>query len=142
MRTIVQYFDFITSIAERSGAASVEIEFDQVDTTTGVVDGVLYFYDGSRLEFTERVSIQDRHPIKTVYRYQYIRADHPLFRYDNAAHHLDLPNFPHHKHVGIERLPAKEPTLSQVLTEAASLLGGETPSLTPGRRRRTKLTRR
>jgi hypothetical protein len=138
VRTIVQYFDLITSIAERSGAASVEIEFDQVDATTGVVDGVFYFYDGSRLEFTERVSIQNRHPIKTVYRYQYVGAENAIFRYDNAAHHPDLPNFPHHKHVGKERLPAIEPTFKQVLDEIASVLGATTPPSIPKRRRRTK----
>jgi hypothetical protein len=55
MRTITQYFDLIASVAERSGSASVEIEFDQIDQVSGIIDGVLYFYDGSRLEFTERV---------------------------------------------------------------------------------------
>jgi len=138
VRTIVQYFDLITSIAERSGAASVEIEFDQVDATTGGIDGVLYFYDGSRLEFTERVVIQGRHPVKTVYRYQYVGAKSMVFRYDNAAHHPDLPNFPHHKHVGKERLSAIEPTLKQVLDEVISLLSAETASTAPKRRRRTK----
>lgn len=138
MRTIVQYFDLITSIAEQSGAASIEIEFDQIDATSGVVDGTLYFYDGSRLEFTERVSIQGRHPIKTIYRYQYIGADTTIFRYDNAPHHPDLPNFPHHKHVGQERLSAIEPTLKQVLDEIVSLLGAETAPTASKRRRRTK----
>lgn len=135
MRTIVQYFDLITGLAERSGAASVEIEFDQIDTTTGVVDGVLSFYDGSRLEFTERVAIQNRHPINTLYRYQYVSAKPAIFRYDNAAHHPHLPNFPHHKHVGKTRLPAIEPTLKQVLEEIFSLLSTETA---PSKRRRTK----
>jgi hypothetical protein len=138
VRTIVQYFELITSIAERSGAASVEIEFDQVDATTGVVDGVLYFYDGSRLEFTERVSIQNRHPRKTVYRYQYVGVENAIFRYDNAAHHPDLPNFPHHKHVGKERLSTIEPTLKHVLDEIAALLGAGTATSVSKRRRRTK----
>lgn len=138
MRTIVQYFDLITSIAERSGAASIEIEFDQIDATSGAVDGTLYFYDGSRLEFTERVSIQGRRPIKTVYRYQYIGADSAILRYDNAPHHPNLPNFPHHKHVGKERLSAIEPTLKQVLDEVASLLSAETAPPASKRQRRTK----
>ncbi len=131
----------MTSIVERSGTASVEIDFDQIDATTGIVDGVLYFYDGSRLEFTERVSIQDRHPIKTVYRYQYIRADNSIFRYDNAAHYPHLPNFPHHKHVGKERLPATEPTLSQVLSEVSALLSEEAKDTPRGPKRRRRMRR-
>jgi hypothetical protein len=139
MRTISQYFDLIASVAERSGAASVEIEFDQIDQVSGIIDGALYFYDGSRLEFTERVAIQERHPVKSVYRYQYIRAGKAVLRYDNASHHSDLPTFPHHKHIGNERLPAAEPTLSQVLKEVAVLLGEETEaSPAPKRRRRAK----
>jgi hypothetical protein len=138
MKSIQQYFDLITSVAERSGAKSVEIEFDQTDQTTGIVDGTLYFYDGSRLEFTERVSIQGRHPVKSVYRYQYVRAGEPVLRYDNARHHPNLPNFPHHKHVGNERLPATEPTLSQVLNEVAALERTEALLPAPRRRRRSK----
>jgi hypothetical protein len=138
VRTIVQYFDLVTSIAERSGTASIEIEFDQINATNGVVDGTLYFYDGSRLEFTERVSIQGRRPIKTLYRYQYIGAENAVFRYDNAPHHPDLPNFPHHRHVGKERLSAIEPTLKQVLDEVVSLLGAKTAPTASKRRRRTK----
>jgi hypothetical protein len=63
-----------------------------------------------------------------------------VLRYDSAPHHPDLPTFPHHKHVGNERLPAAEPTLRQVLNEVASLLGGEAEEAppTPRRRRRTK----
>lgn len=96
------------------------------------------FYDGSRLEFTERVAIQERHPVKSVYRYQYIRAGKAVLRYDNASHHSDLPTFPHHKHVGTERLPAAEPTLSQILKEVATLLGEEVEASPAPKRRRAK----
>jgi hypothetical protein len=63
-----------------------------------------------------------------------------VLRYDNAPHHPDLPGFPHHKHVRNERLPAAEPTLSQVLNEVASLLSEEVevPPPTPRTRRRTR----
>jgi len=87
MRTITQYFDLVTGVSERSGAASMEVEFDQIDQVSGIIDGTLYFFDGSRLEFTERVAIQERHPVKSVYRYQYIRAGKAVLRYDNASHH-------------------------------------------------------
>lgn len=140
MRDIQQYFDLITGVAERSGAASVDIEFDQRDPAFGTVDGVLFFYDGSRLEITETVTIEHYRPVKLSYRYQYVRAGEAVLRYDSAPHHPDLPSFPHHKHVGNERLPATEPTLSQVLNEVAALLGKEakTPPPAPRRRRRAR----
>jgi hypothetical protein len=106
VKTIVQYFDLIAGLAERSGASSAEIEFDRHSATTGVVDGTLYFFNGSRLEFTERVSIQNHRPVKSIYRYQYLNTDRAVFRYDNAAHHPHLLNFPHHKHIGRETLSA------------------------------------
>lgn len=140
MRDISQYFTFITRVAERSGAASVDIEFNQRDPMFGRVNGVVSFYDGSRLEFRETVAIERYRPVKLLYRYQYVRTGEAICRYDNAPHHPNLPGFPHHKHVGNERLPAAEPTLSQVLDEVASLLGEEieAPPPTPRRRRRTR----
>jgi hypothetical protein len=140
MRDIQRYFDLVTSVAERSGAASVDIEFNQRNPMFGRVTGVISFYDGSRLEFRETVAIERYRPVKLLYRYQYIRAGEAVLRYDNAPHHPDLPGFPHHKHVGKERLSAAEPTLSQVLDEVASLLGekAESPPLAPRRRRRAR----
>lgn len=137
MRDIQQYFALITRVAERSGAASVDMEFHQRDSMLGRVNGAISFYDGSRLEFREVVAIERYHPVKLLYRYQYVRAGEAVLRYDNAPHHPDLPTFPHHKHVGNERLPAAEPTLSQVLKEIAALLGeeAEAPPRTPRRRR-------
>lgn len=140
MRNILQYFDLITGVIEHSGAESAEMEFDEGDQTIGTVDGVVYFYDGSRLEFTETVAIERRHPLKLFYRYQYVRAGEGVFRYDNAPHHPDLPNFPHHKHVKGNKLPATEPTLSQILDEVAVLLGEgvDVSPPTPKRRPRAK----
>lgn len=140
MRNILRYFDIIASIVERSGAESVEVEFEQADQMTGIVDGVLYFYGGSRLEFTETVAVERRRPVKRLYRYQYVRAGEEVFRYDNAAHHPDLLNFPHHKHVGRKKRPATEPTLTQVLDEAFALMrkAESAPPSAPKRRRQSK----
>jgi hypothetical protein len=139
MRSLQEYFDLITKLAEHSGAESVEIEVEQ-DPTASKVKGVLYFYDGSRLEFTETVTLEHYRPVKLLYTYQYIRSGKAVLRYDNAPHHPDLPTFPHHKHVGKERLPATEPTLSRVLSEVAAFLKEEPPGPLrgPRQRRRTK----
>ena len=59
-----------------------------------------------------------------------------MFRYDNAAHHPGLLNFPHHKHVGA-RMPAAEPTLSRVLEEVDALIHpSPSQSSKPQKRRR------
>jgi hypothetical protein len=136
MKNILQYFDRIADVIEYSEAESAEVEFEQIDQTHGIVDGVLYFNNGSRLEFTETVAIQKPFAIKRLYRYQYIRKGRAIFRYDNAPHHPDLLNFPHHKHVGRKRLSATEPTLSQVLDEVSAFLIEEIAQITSKRKQR------
>ncbi|MCI0391200.1 MAG: DUF6516 family protein [Acidobacteria bacterium] len=98
MRDVYQYFDLIAGLIERSGAESAELDFDPADPASGTLDGVIYFHDGSRLEFTEVVIIEQRHPVKRLYRYRYVRDEEAVLRYDNAPHHQGLSNFPHHKH--------------------------------------------
>jgi len=143
MRDILQYFDLTAGVAEGSGAESAELDFVPSGKTSGTVTGVFYFYDGSRLEFTERVIIDGRHPAKVYYRYQYVRAGEPVFRYDNAHHHPGLSTHPHHKHAREKIVPAVEPTLSQVLDEVSACLheaANSAPS--PPKRRRQRKPRR
>lgn len=136
MRDIEQYFDFIESVVTHSGAEDAEVTYTPLSHTSGMVNGVLHLANSSRLEFSELIYIVHYRPVKQLYRYQYVRGDEAVFRYDNAAHHPDLPNFPHHKHVGEERLSATEPTLSQVLEEAAALMGeAASPPQAPHQRR-------
>jgi len=141
MRDIVQYFDLINTIIENSPIVSAELELEQLDTKRGTVDGTLYFADGSRLEFTERVAIGEGKPVKRAYRYQYIKSQSSVFRYDNAPHHPLLASFPHHKHAGRKTLEAKEPNLKQVIEEAVSItvqVGDSGSQATPRRKRSRK----
>jgi hypothetical protein len=120
MRDIFQYFDWVTRVFEDAGAADVEVGFERDSQRRGLIEGAIYFYDGSRLEFTELVKLERGKPIKLTYVYQYVREGVAVFRYDNARHHPGLSNFPHHKiieHVGSRRISALEPTLQQVLDE-------------------------
>lgn len=147
MRNVVQYFDLISRIVEFSRAEESELALEQLDALRGKIDGALYFADGSRLEFTERIAIEKSHTAKRFYRYQYVRAGVAIFRYDNAPHHTDISTFPHHKHIGRKTLSAAEPTLSQVLdeiTELQQVAAGEaakTPSRTAARKRQRKQRR-
>lgn len=122
MRDIYQYFDWLSCVIEDSGAESAEMDFEPEDSRSGVVEGVIYFFDGSRLEITEKVKLVAGRPVKPVYVYQYASAGESVFRYDNAPHHPGLENFPHHKHVGSKRFSSIEPSLSQVLDEIAEHL--------------------
>lgn len=138
MRDVIQYFDLISDTLEFSFAELVEVDFDRRDFLRGLIDGVAYFSDGSRLEFTEKIVIEDSRVKKQSYRYQYVQAGKTIFRYDNADHHPNLPNHPHHKHVGQKIISTIEPSLSQVLDEIRDLLkqAEDQTSSRPKRRRR------
>lgn len=90
---------------------------------SGRIWGRLRFYDGSLLEFEEKLTLRNDDIEKVDYRYHYQRADDTcIFRYDNAPHHSELPGFPEHKHTltGVE--PAEPPDLSAVLKEIDTYL--------------------
>jgi hypothetical protein len=122
MRHIEQYVSLIIRTIYRSIAVDDKVTYAVDNPLTGTIDGTLYFQDGSRLEFTEQVSLRARRPVKQVYRYQYIHKKRSIFRYDNAPHYPHLPTFPHHKHVGNKVLATEEPTLKQILAEIADLV--------------------
>jgi hypothetical protein len=134
MRDVYQYFDWIDRVVEDAGAEGVEVDYFRDDTLSGLIDGVIYFHDGSRLEITEVVKLEHGKPVKTDYVYQYVSDGEPVFRYDNAPHHPDLPSYPHHKHVGRHRIAALEPSLKQVLEEVAGQLKDVTPTKMKRRR--------
>lgn len=140
MRDVLQYFDLIAKVIELSPAVNAELELDQLDHKRGAIEGALYFHDGSRLEFNERIWIERARPIKRDYRYQYVSAQAAVFRYDNAPHHPELDSFPHHKHVGRRTMAAAEPSLKQVIQEIKEMLpaAAELPVIAPQRRSRPK----
>ncbi len=122
MRDVNQHFEVIEKAIEYSAATDFEIDIERTAVNRGIIDGVLYFADGARLEFTERIIIVKSRIVKLEYRYQFVRGDETIFRYDNAPHHEQVSTHPHHKHVGAKILPAIEPEFRQVLDEVAALL--------------------
>jgi hypothetical protein len=94
------------------------------DDYNGLVRCRVSFWDSSFLDIYEVVSTELGYPIRVHYAYTYIREQQRVFRYDNAPHHPEIATHPHHKHIGpADRVaPADQPTLSQVLDEAASWL--------------------
>ena len=134
MRDVSQHFELIEKAIEYSVANEAEIELKRRYAARGRINGVVYFADGSRLEFSERVVIEKGRPIKKNYRYQYVREGIAVFRYDNAPHHEHVSTHPHHKHVGAEIFPAIEPEFHQMLDEAVKLVNQQISA--PGKKRR------
>jgi hypothetical protein len=97
---------------------STTIQTKQYSVKQGYIRAVVVFDNGCTLEFVE---VKDTDiPAKMKYRYQYMSIEkQEIFRYDNAPHHRDLPNFPHHKHANQQVMSCQEPTLFEVLLEIA-----------------------
>ncbi len=143
MRDVSQHFELIEKAVEYSSATGAEFEILPFDASSGLIEGVIYFADGSRLEFSELVIIEKHHPVKQKYRYQFVQSGVAVFRYDNAPHHEHIATHPHHKHVGAKILPAIEPEFGQVLDEAARLAKTDSSSANTGnkKRRQRKLSK-
>jgi Family of unknown function (DUF6516) len=135
MRDVSQHFELIEKAVEYSSATEAEFDPVRFDATSGLIEGVVYFADGSRLEFSELVMLAKHQPVKQKYRYQFVQSSVAVFRYDNAPHHEHVATHPHHKHVGAKILPAIEPDFKQVLEEAEALLSQRTNAAVSKKRR-------
>jgi hypothetical protein len=93
-----------------------ETEKKKTDDNFGIFKGVFYFEYG-RLDFIEVIRIVSGIPIKTKYKYHFIKGDKMLFRYDNVKHHPNISTFPHHKHIPGDIIPSKEPNFEVILNE-------------------------
>ncbi len=142
MRDVSQHFELIEKVVEYSSATEAEFDILRFDATSGIIEGVVYFANGSRLEFSELIFIENRRPTKHEYRYQFIQNDVAVFRYDNAPHHEHITTHPHHKHVGAKILPAIEPDFGQVLNEVVVLLSEGTEVSKGKKRRQRKLSKK
>jgi len=85
----------------------------------------LLLIDGSRLDASERAEEINGRLLVTKYSFHWQDTDGQLIaRWDNAAHHLALPTFPHHIHDGAEENIQPHPpvSLADVLAEIARRL--------------------
>lgn len=125
MNSLESYFDRIDSLIRHSSAIDDDVTYRRLTATSGIIDGVLHFYDGSCLEFTEALRIVKSTIHKQRYRYHYRKEESQIFRYDNAPHYPHLQTFPHHKHdASDEPMASAEVSLKEVLDEIAALLLG------------------
>src|SRR5512137_1239420 len=110
---------YLQSLLEVVAASPVvrasNILLDKRTLRSGLLRGDIYFADGSRLHFRELVEVQDI-VVRHMYSYHYQDTNEKLiFRYDDTPHHVNLQNFPHHKHVGVETevIPVDPPNLAE-----------------------------
>ncbi len=94
------------------------------DDYRGLFRARIFFWDGSHLTIDKVVDTQAGYPEILRYSYTYIRNNEHIFRYDNAPHHLNLKNFPHHKHTGPKEIPetSDQPSLKHIFREIEQIL--------------------
>ena len=117
--------DYLTNLqalfTETPFLTSISLHYEERPPVAGLVKGVLFFADGSQLDFKEFIFTQPALQI-VKYAYHYRKGNLLIFRYDNAndptARHL--PTYPSHKHISAGILPAVKPSLQQVLQEIVS----------------------
>ncbi len=96
------------------------VDFKEFSSDEGMVRGRLLFLGGYILTFMEYIQIGKERP---KYRFNFSDGKSDMiFRYDNAAHHKEIPTFPHHKHVGTEVKPSREIGLAEVVSEIESMI--------------------
>jgi len=107
-------------LARHWGITDAQVTSDVFGPGHGIVSGTIVLLDGSYIDFSEEIFIEDSSVGKRRYRYQYVKNQQAFFRYDNYPNHPGLrPPF-HHKHVPKRRLAhlKEAPKIIDVLEEA------------------------
>jgi hypothetical protein len=99
-RTIEDYFDLVeTSLVESAAVQSFQILRREISFADGKFRLKAVFADGSLIEMFEYIVLQNRQISIQKYSFHWQASDGTLIsRWDNAPHHLSLPNAPHHCH--------------------------------------------
>ena len=83
------------------------------------------FAEGHLLELNESVMVEGGNIKHLGYRYHFQNKKNSLvFRYDNTPHYPNLKTSPHHKHLTKEVIPAKKPSIPDVVLEATKSIPG------------------
>ncbi len=118
MSVISDYiFHLKESIDNVPGVLSETFTIDNRGDVVLYLKGEIVLADRSELHFKEYlVTIPKVKKIAYSYHYQ-DQEKKMIFRFDNAAHHPELENFPHHKHIGSgsQTIPSTEITLDEIL---------------------------
>jgi hypothetical protein len=105
--------------------SSIEIVDERVLFDRGYFRATLTLINEDFLEIAESFTVRDEQLITLDYRYQWMDNTKQTLRkrWDSVKHFPDLPNFPHHVHVGAES--NVEPGQSRSITEFIEHLENE-----------------
>lgn len=112
-------------LATSSLVATVEVVTERTTEDRGYFRVRMKLSNGDFLELSEYFLVQAGQPSTVEYRYQWMDgAQQKLIkRWDNAEHYPDLPNSPHHIHVGDDKQVVSGRTLS--IIEVLNIIEGE-----------------
>lgn len=112
-------------LATSSLVATVEVVTERTIEDRGYFRVRMKLSNGDFLELSEYFLVQAGQPSTVEYRYQWMDgAQQKLIkRWDNAEHYPDLPNSPHHIHVGDDKQVVSGRTLS--IIEVLNIIEGE-----------------
>lgn len=118
MRDLIPYLDDVIRILTSAvPGGTVERSLIRVrDNEVGGISSLIRYPDASALHLRIWADCSGNVPKWRSYAFDYRANDGSLrFRYDNAAHHPGLPNFPHHVHLpGDVTLAAESPSLREI----------------------------
>ncbi|OQY32077.1 MAG: hypothetical protein B6I38_05030 [Anaerolineaceae bacterium 4572_5.1] len=91
-----------TKLAASTIVATVEIVTERIAENRGYFRAHMNLINGDFLEVSEYFAIQAGQSSTIEYRYQWMDGGKTklIKRWDNAEHHPNLANFPHHIHIG------------------------------------------
>jgi len=113
---ILKYFKKIDKILENYNyiIEDFTINKNELADDKGIMEGEIFFVDGTILMFLEVNNTNKKDKVK--YKYHFMdKKKQLIFRYDNAKHHRDIKTFPCHIVTGV--IENKEPNLEIVLEE-------------------------
>ncbi len=114
-----------SKLATHPVVMSVVIVEEYASSDRGYFRARLTLKNGDFLEVAEYFVIEHQRCISKRYRYQWMDASQSVLkkRWDNVEHFPDLPNFPHHVHIGSES--HIEPGHALTIVELIDLLESE-----------------
>jgi hypothetical protein len=119
--TFEKYAHIVDNLLYRHWAvADSQVSIKRVSTNFGRIDGKIILLDGSYIDFSEEVWTVAKVVTKPYYRYEFVKDQNEVFRYDNFAKHPGIRPPYHHKHISKRRaIQVKEaPKLIDVIEEA------------------------
>lgn len=125
---IDEYFQILQqNISSSRLVVASEIEYDKRTDFIGIAKGRIKFVNDLELHFREFIDLKDRE-IRLKYKYHIqTKEGICLFRYDNVKHHPKVRSFPHHKHLGEERVTeSRAPQLVEVIKEVIQFIADTT----------------